>query len=289
MIAGCNTVVIPMRIPRDVPDRASLAGNNPPAQMPRLDPLPGSEGACENGMTNPALDILIILDDSRSMADSQTAMKEQSARLVGRLTQLGLDYHLALTTTSLDGSRRGPGALVTAGRTKVVTPGDTLGAAQAFWHLLDEVDTGGGVDEYGILTAAVALAAPTEQLTRYDEFGRSRTVSGARDPEFIRDNARTLVIIISDEDDGSTVPAHPHFLLQQRPKPEDLRVVAIVDPGAGPKQGCKKSSAWSGTPTYHDGVAALAGRGQIIDFCADFGTSVDLIALLALQQVCAAP
>lgn len=261
--------------------------NEPPTRVPVLGPIPGSEGSCPNGVRNPRLDVLVILDDSQSMQDSQTEMKQQAARLVGRLAQLNLDYHLALTTTSLDGARRVPGALVQAGAVKVITRKDSLNAARDFWALLDAVDTKGGAQEYGLLTASLALSTSAQQHTMKDEFGNPHLVAGALDPDFVRPDARTLVVIISDEDDESTVPTHPRELLALRPAKADLRVVAIVDPSDGPKQGCKSSSAWTGTPAYHDAMMALDGRGQIVDFCAELEHTVDLVALLALEQSCA--
>lgn len=277
----------PLKPAQETAEEIYLDGQSPPDHIPALGNLPGEDAACPDGVKNPRLDVLVILDDSTSMEDSQSEMKQQAARFVGRLTQLGLDYHLALTTTSLDGARRTPGALVAVGDTKVIARKDSLVAAQDFWKLLDAVDTKGAAQEFGVLTAALALSPSNERYALTDEFGRSEMRSGQRDPDFFRNDARTLVVIISDEDDSSTVPTDSQALISQRPGSADLRVVAVVDPSDGPKQGCKRSSAWTGTPIYHDAMNALGGRGQVVDFCAELQESVDFVALLALQQACA--
>jgi hypothetical protein len=112
------------------PEQTVLNGKEPPDAMPPLTPLPGSDTSCPNGQVNPKVDVLFIIDDSMSMTNSQALMKQQASRLIGRLTQMQLDYHIALTTTSLDGARRVPGALVSSQGVKVISRTDSLSDAR---------------------------------------------------------------------------------------------------------------------------------------------------------------
>jgi hypothetical protein len=89
---------------------------------------------------------------------------------------------------------------------------------------------------------------------------------------------------VSDEDDASTMSEHPQALLAIK---ENIFVIAVVDPSAGPLRGCNKTSAFSGAPRYHEGMAVLGEHGRIIDFCVSLDTAIDTLALLALKQACA--
>ena len=283
VVAGCDYEA-PLRQAPILNDGA-LRGHAPD-ELPVFPELPGLYEACPSGYSDGKLDVLIVMDDSASMTNTQFKMKQQAARMISRLTQLKFDYHLALTTTSLDG--HGPaGSLLSVDGVRVIKPGNPLASANQFASLLDQVTVSGSSAEFGILTAAIALSPSTQAFTRIDEYNRSRTLLGARDEEFFRDDAKLFVVIISDEDDRSTMSAHPQALLATKSRPEDISVVAVVDPSSGPSRGCNETSAWTGAPRYHEGIAALGGRGTIVDFCASLDVFVDTVALLALKQDCA--
>lgn len=255
-----------------------------PRQLAVAEDIPGARSACENGVTTAKLDVLFVIDDSVSMADTQAALKEQITRFVARFAQLRFDYRLAVTTTSLDGRKRPPGALVSCDGVKVVTGDDPKRAAQDFATVLGCVDTKGSDDEYGVLAATLALMPEEHAVTRADRFAGELRWDGARDTDFLRADARTLVVIVSDEDDRSDMALDVDALRAQIP--QDFRLVAVVDPAPGPKQGCASTNAWEGAPNYHAALQRLAARGTLVDFCSDVATTVDMVALEALRLSC---
>lgn len=129
---------------------------------------------------NNKVDILFVMDDSSSMTRYQDALSEQMATMVGTLSAMGMDYHIAVTSTSVGTGFTG-GKLI--GSPKYLTNATpNAGAA-----LTARVRVGSGADlEQGLLSVKNALSNLTGESAG-----------------FLREDAMLAVIVMSTEDDYS--------------------------------------------------------------------------------------
>lgn len=244
----------------------------------------------------PKLDVLFVIDDSPSMKIGQAGIRSQIQVFFERLTQLGLDFHVGITTTSMNIDWWAANLVTNADHTlKVVKPG--VNAVSQFQEILARVGTGGSDSELGLLATLVALS-PTDRAVGFDvSSGVSASWNGLgkRDPDFWRDDARLAVILVSDENDGGSpttveqraVSAYVADLLTLKASPErNLRLVAIIDPGTT-QRGCSTTAASGGAPRYHEAVAALGPSiAQALDYCSSFGTSLSVAAGFVATPEC---
>jgi len=121
----------------------------------------------------PAADILFVVDDSTSMDDEQAALALYGASLFSTLEESATNWHIAAITTT-SAALRGP----------VITR-DTLNPTDEFATQIMP-GTGGAHDEKGIEMAYTALQGEAAPGT-----------------PFFRDDARLVMIFISDEEEQS--------------------------------------------------------------------------------------
>lgn len=158
----------------------------PPEPEPRTDEL------CQ--IPASSIDILFVVDDSRSMTEEQEALSANFGRFLelvdpdpARPGERGeVDYRIAVTTTDAFGTA---GELV--GSPLVVRPGAGYDPLAAFQENV-KVGSEGGAFEQGLQAAELALQ---KAAALKDDRGR---------PLFVRDGAYLYVIIVSDEEDSST-------------------------------------------------------------------------------------
>ncbi len=132
------------------------------------------------------VDILLVVDDSCSMADEQDELSEGFDRFVEFFDVADVDYHIAVVTTDMLNSAR-QGRMVEADDGTTVIDRDTDDAADVFGELV-QVGTGGAGFEQGLDAAAAALS---DDLLDGPNSG------------FLRDDALLSVIFVSDEEDAS--------------------------------------------------------------------------------------
>ena len=157
-----------------------------PEPEPRLDEL------CQ--LTASSIDILFVVDNSRSMVEEQEALAANFERFLelvdpdpSRGGERGeVDYRIAVTTTDALGDA---GTLV--GQPLVIRPNGGYDPLAAFQDNV-KVGAGGGALEQGLHAAELAI----------------EKARGLRDPEsgeqlFLRDGAYLYVIVVTDEEDGS--------------------------------------------------------------------------------------
>lgn len=185
------------------------------------------------------VDVLVVVDDSPTMADDAAAIQGASGALVAHLEDLQVDFHIGVTTTdvSATGAR---GSLV--GRTPLITP-DTPQPAHTFAANL-RVGAAGSEDERGLEAARLAL-----------------TSNGA----FRRPEAAIVVLWFSDEDDHGAEPA-PELAeaLLALTGPRGVRgwsARAVVSPAASP---CPTAVG----PGVRYQAAAEALSGAALPLCA---------------------
>lgn len=197
----------------------------------------------------PPADVLLVVDNSQSMSEEQARLAENFGSFVELLTTTTADYRLGVTTTdvALGGALIGP----------AITP-DTVDPVVVFSAQV-QVGTDGSRDEQGLAMAAMA--------TREDV-----------NPGFLRPEAVTHVVFVSDEDDHSPaadVQTYVDALLQNKPG-ESVHAHALVgDVPAGCLSGA--SAADAGT-RYLDVATRLEGLTESI--CADdYGLVFEAIGL----------
>jgi hypothetical protein len=129
----------------------------------------------------PAVDVLFVVDDTRSMEVEQVALAAEFGGLIAALDRAGLAWQVGVVATSMDGAR--PGWL--HGDPWVVSPGGADPAAD----FADAVAVGtSGEGEAGLAAAIEALALSAD---------------GGENAGFRRPDAALHVVFVSDGDDAS--------------------------------------------------------------------------------------
>ncbi len=132
-----------------------------------------------------AVDILLVVDDSGSMAAEQGKLARGFETFVRYFDVADVDYHIGVTTTDMDTRA---GALADRGGSKVISR-ETDDPADVFFENV-RVGTVGSADERGMDAATAALS---EELAETNE-------------GFLREDALLSVIFVSDEEDASYGP-----------------------------------------------------------------------------------
>jgi hypothetical protein len=156
-------------------------------------------------------DVLLVVDDSGSMADKQANLANNFAAFMNYATSAHVDYHLGVTSTTVDtdggvlcvpiiGCQAVPGAnsLAPAGvlyrdATRnvpaILTPNDPT-PAQTFSKMVKLGTDGSGIEQ-GLAAATLALSEP---LISHENKG------------FLRADANLAVVVVSDAADQSSQP-----------------------------------------------------------------------------------
>ncbi len=150
-------------------------------------------------LSQPMVDVLWMIDDSCSMGDKQQNVSDQSQTFFQRATQLNTDFHLAVVTTDMDNPNESGRFQSRNGAPKIITP-STPNPVQAF---SDDalLGTNGLGTEKGLAAVHAALTDPLLS-------------DPAANAGFLRQDAKLVVIAVSDEDDQSsaTVDFYVDFL-----------------------------------------------------------------------------
>ncbi len=150
----------------------------------------------------PQVDIVWIIDDSGSMSEEQASLAANFLSFIRFADAQGLDYHMAITTTDTSGgssAENGRFVPLTGSGVRIVTPRTQPTPTQVFTQNA-RVGTGGSGSERGLDAAYLALSNP---------------LLGAHNAGFLRPQAALSVVVVSDEEDGSTrtVDFYVSFLL----------------------------------------------------------------------------
>ncbi len=213
----------------------------------------------------PSLDILVVVDDTASMAQEQAALAGGFAALVDGLTGADVAWQIGVTTTDMSASEAG----WLFGSPYVLGP-STEGAA-ALLEALVQPGVTGATPEAGLAAASRALEL---------------AVPGGANTGFRRPGAGLHVVVVSDADDGSAdwlgpdpVAAFLDVLAAQDVGDGSARLSAIV--GDVPT-GCTSELGTAQPGTAYAEVAAATG-GVFASICAvDFGELLDAVAQAAL-------
>lgn len=148
---------------------------------------------------NNKVDVLFISDDSSSMLAYRQLMAEQAQPMIDKLNAQGMDYHLAVSTTSV-GTKFSGGTFV--GTPKVLTTSSPSVGSSLKSNLLFNLP--GSDLEQGLSSMELALS------------DANLSGDGAG---FFRKDAMLAVIVLSDDDDYSpdTVGNYKDFLNKLKP------------------------------------------------------------------------
>lgn len=130
----------------------------------------------------PAVDVLFVVDDTKSMDQEQASLAEGFASFADALASAGVAWHLGVTSTDASGDRAG----WLRGEPWVLTP-DLPDAVERCGDAL-QVGTGGAAPEAGLGVAVRALELA----------GRGGPNAGFRRPDAV-----LHVVFVSDADDAS--------------------------------------------------------------------------------------
>jgi hypothetical protein len=153
-------------------------------------------------------DILWVLDNSGSMSEEQDNLATNLNAFYDRLVEFDSDFHIGVITTDAD-SQSTDGVLLNVAGYNYLTP--EVPYADELFRMMVRVGTGGSGDEKGIQTTFSALAQPTPFLQDANQ-------------GFLRDDAALHVIVVSDEEDSSTLTTTElaTFMLAMKPNPDTV-------------------------------------------------------------------
>ncbi|HUJ28365.1 MAG TPA: choice-of-anchor D domain-containing protein, partial [Myxococcales bacterium] len=229
----------------------------------------------------PTVDLLMIIDNSGSMQDYQSSLSQQGPSFITQALQANADFHIGVTSTENDktdtpdsnASYRDPihvGGLW--GRPPLIDNGDANGASDFAANI--KVGTCCSDDRESGLESAWHVLTPNADQTAPPQGSKG----------FLRDDARLVMLALSDENDqshGSTA-FYTDFFKQVKGQYNAGLVSfnAIVgDPGSGCNNG--GITADSGD-RYVDVVNATGGKWYSI-CSADWGQVARDLALGAFQ------
>lgn len=218
----------------------------------------------------PKVDVLLVIDDSSSMADQQASVQSNVGKLFGNLSSV--DFRIAVTTTSVDvahgGAADGPrpdanGCFVAgAGRPKIITR-ETPEAQAA---LLENVAVGTAGNESPMLLRPGLLALSEPNL------------SGCN-AGFLRDDASLAIIVISDsgdvhDEEATSTYVNAFFGIKGPQRPGLLAFSAVVPQ---PQSTSCSVEAGADADTRVRSVVSATG-GRLADVCdASWGSQFFLV------------
>ena len=234
---------------RRLPDGGLLDGGA--VDPPGLTCVPTLTESYTLPLTRRPIDVLFIVDDSRSMKDNQDALAANFMAFITSFTSKQVDFHLGTVTTDMVKATRS-GRLVTPFLTPL-----TPNLADAFAKMV-KVGIAGSGNEQGIAAAHAALSAPLLQTANAG---------------FLRAGADLGLVFLSDEDDHSpqSVTSFVSFLKTLKPDPSSMSVAAIVGLESGVT--CN-TGHWKYTQVAH----AFGPRGLVSACDPDYAATLESVS-----------
>ena len=190
-----------------------------------------------------AVDVVWIVDNSGSMSDIVKHLGDSFSAFIDAFSRTGLDYQIGVITTDMDDASQS-GQL--QGTPSIISSSSTSDPVGAFVSATNLGSSGSG-DERGL---DAAMAALTDPLLTGTNAG------------LVRDDAALAVVVISDEDDGSSVGVSDFvsWLDGYKGDPALTTFSAIVgDRGTGCQRFSFPIVTASPSPRYIDSVEATDG------------------------------
>ncbi len=195
------------------------------------------------------VDIVFVVDNSGSMGGNQTNLRNNIEGFMNVFILSGIDYHIGFITTD---SASMVGGLIDS------TAVDPVGDVQ---DIIDSIGTSGSPTEKGIEYSYEALQTG-------NDFGPGST--------FWRNDAKLIIVYVSDEDDMSSVTPTTFYTYITTLKGGADYVTAHAVAGDYPG-GCSTNGGAAEAYLYHTLVGYL--HGTFLSICADdWGTPLETLA-----------
>ena len=247
--------------------------------------------------STPKVDMLIVVDNSGSMAAKQAALQSGLDRLWNRIALANADFHIAVTTSGMEPYTSGwsqcPGGAsggeagrffpVDASRPRLLTP-QTPDVKNV---LFNNINVGlCHWDERFLEPIVAALTPPLSTSTKAP--GTPWPSDG--DAGFLRDDARLAILVVTDTDDDDKlnnpppVSGYVQSLIAVKHGAKDLISFAAIVPLSF----CSAAEAYP-TPRFEQAAAML--NGHLFDACnlADYGSVLENAAGSLLQPLSSFP
>jgi hypothetical protein len=186
----------------------------------------GGSGATEdvfNQLPGPKTDILWVIDNSCSMFDEQARLQQNLGQFVGYADGIDSDYQMAVTTTDHQSPNAGEFQRCFPHPSIVSSDYADTATRDAAFRCMFDVGINGPQEEGGFGAAKRAL-----ELAQDPDAPNNPNVG------FLRDDANLSIIIVSDENDTTSLSEdvlYNFFIsVKDRRNPERVRVHAIARP-----------------------------------------------------------
>lgn len=210
-------------------------------------------------------DVLVVVDDSASMADKQQWFLQYASSLLSWGLLNSIDFQVAVTTTDVMPAR--VGTLHSNGTTRILQS-STPALEQEFWGMAN-VGTLGGASESCLMPAVAALTAP-------------RVVDPAQSRGLVRDGTAIGVVCLTDAGEQGWVARSVPLLRRLREAPEQLTYSLMGPFQAVAPPGCVYDAAVEPSAQYGP-VKALGGVTE--EICtSDWPTSLEALGRRAFGQ-----
>ena len=200
------------------------------------------------------VDILFVIDNSGSMRSNQTNFKTNFSSFISVFASAGIDYHIAFITTDSEDFVNGT----------IITPADTDPVATVN-SLVDSIGTSGSTMEAGLY---------------YSYMSTSITGPAGHGGLFLRDDAKLVIIYVSDEPDWSHTKSSftvSDYVAHLRALKSSSTLIAAHAVAGDYPSGCTTNGGAQFGDGYYDVVTTLAG--SFLSICADdWGGSMDTLA-----------
>lgn len=215
---------------------------------------------------DPVLDVLWVVDNSESMSDAVDRVRANFESFIDEFLALNLDYQMAAVTTDMVNASQ-------SGQIQGQMINSSMSSSQAESLFLSSVNAGaqGSADERGFDATKAALSSPL--------------INGANSG-FLRPNAALSIIVVSDEDDASSMNANDfvNFLYGLKSSQDMVRFSGFVGTQTALDISCDRFEGVK----YLD--AAYQTGGFIVDICTDnYNIAMQEIALSAAGLVVSFP
>lgn len=196
----------------------------------------------------PQADVLLVVDDSGSMAEEQGLLASNAAAFLNIADVNQTDYHIGVVTTDMDDATKG-GRF--QGTPRIVVPG--ANAATQLSNTIRALGTNGSGTEQGLAAMYAALNPPLID---------DALANGG----FLRPDARLAVVVVSDEDDQSprSTAFYSDFLTSLK-GPYGAPFVAL-SAIVGPPAGCTSANGDAVAGTRYIEVQQQTG-GSLNSIC----------------------
>jgi hypothetical protein len=214
----------------------------------------------------PTVDMLVVMDNSGSMSDFQTDLSNQAPAFISEALKANADFHFGVTTTENDNNGKKANG-------DSAYPGDPIYIGGLFGHppLIDATDTNAASDFAKNIKVGTCCSDNRESGLESAWHVLTPNADQTPPPQgsqgFLREDARLVMLAVSDEQDQSngTVAFYTDFFKQVKGK-YNAGLVSFNAIVGDPKTGCNNNSISADDGSRYTDVATATG-GKWYSIC----------------------